>query len=181
MTSKQLPDSLQLRNLVRSLAALDLLVAPDEPRIQYTADPEHRTYSATVPMEDRTTCTALFTPEGATLTFRGTDTADPLTLASVADQPVWQSSDPDATIPDLLNGTAESAQEWLAFHYSLRPDLTPIRQILMSVPLTIDLARELGNTRPWAEIRDRITRIGYPISDEDLPGPDNANSGANLA
>lgn len=135
-------------------------------------------------MDDHTTCTALFTPEGATLTFTGAEalssTEVPLILASTLDQPTWQSSNPTADLPNLLNGSPESAQEWIALRYNLRPDLTPIRQILMAVPLTIDLARDLGNTRPWPEIRNAVTPIGYPIPDEDLPGPDNPNSGANL-
>lgn len=179
MTVDQLPDSLQLRNLFRSLATLDLLVAPAAPTIQYTADPDTRTYAAILPIDDRTTCTAFFNPEGATLTFTGAEAADPLTVASTLDQPTWLAS-PGATLPNLFNGAAETAQEWLAMRYSVRPDLTPIRQILEVVPLTANLARDLGNTRPWSEIRDAVTRIGYPIPEEYLPGPDNPNSGVNL-
>ncbi len=174
MTADQLPDSLQLRNLVRSLATLDLLVCPDQPSIRYQADPDAQTQSATLPADDNTTWTALFTHDGATLTTGET------TLASTTDQPQWQTSTPDLYLPDLLKGTPESAQEWLAIRYSLRPDLTPIRQILMAVPLTVDLARELGNTRPWAAIREAVTPLGYPIPDEDLAGSDNPNAGANL-
>ena len=174
MKPDQLPDSLQLRNFVRSLATLDLLVAPGQPSIRYQADPDAHTQAATLPADDNTTWTALFTHDGATLTSGNT------TLASTTDQPQWQTSAVNVDLPDLLNGTPESAQEWLALRYNVRPDLIPIRQILMSVPLTVDLARELGNTRPWAEIREDVTALNYPIPDEDLAGPDDENAGANL-
>ncbi len=174
MKPDQLPDSLQLRNLFRSLATLDLLVAPSQPSIGYQADPETHTQAATLPADDGTTWTALFTHDGATLTSGET------TLASTTDQPQWQTSSVDLELPDLLNGTPESAQEWLAIRYNVRPDLTPIRQILMAVPLTIDLARELGNQLPWTAIREAVLPLGYPIPDEDLAGPDDRNVGANL-
>lgn len=174
MTADQLPDSLQLRNLVRSLATLDLLVAPAQPSIRYQADPDAHTQAATLPTDNNITWTALFTHDGATLTSGET------TLASTTDQPQWQTSAVNIDLPDLLNGTPESAQEWLAIRYNVRPDLTPIRQILMAVPLTVDLARELGNTRPWAEIRKAVTPLGYPIPEQDLAGPDDGNAGANL-
>ena len=177
MTPDQLPDSLELRNRLRSLALLDHLVAPAKPAITFTPAADPHTQTATLQLDDHTTWDLLFTRDGATLTLAGPTT---VTLASTLDQPAWQASDPAVQLPDLLDGTPESAQVWLGSHYGRRPDLLPIRQILMSVPLTVDLARELGSTLSWTAIRAAIIPIGYPIPDEDLPGPDNANSGANL-
>ncbi len=177
MTPDQLPDSLELRNRLRSLATLDLLVAtPPPPSITFAPTAEPHTQIATLHSDDRTVWNFLFTPEGATLTLDGTE----ITLASTLDQPIWQSSESTLHLPDLLDGTPESAQAWLNTRYGKRPDLIPIRQILMSVPLTVDLARELGNNLSWADLREAVSRIGYPIPDEDMAGPDDPNAGANL-
>ncbi len=174
MTPDQLPDSLQLRNRVRSLALLDLVLAPAKPFLQYTDDEAERTQTAALSPDDDTLWTMLFTRDGATLSLDGTDTV----LASTLDQPVWQSSGPAPELPDLLDGSPESVQTWLKTRSGRQVDAVPIEQILQSVPLTVDLARNLGSDRPWPELRDAALRIGYPVPDEDLPGPDNPNAGA---
>ena len=181
MTADQLPDSLQLRNRIRSLATLDLLIAPPkDPVLTFTPTSDPHTQGATLRLDDGSTWTFLFTTDGATLSLQGANGAEPVTLASTLDQPAWQSSSPTLTLPDLLDGTPEAAQAWFHARYGKRTDLLPIRQILMSVPLTVDLARELGNDQPWTDLRTATLAIGYPIPDEDLPGPDTPGSGANL-
>ena len=176
MTPDQLPDSLQLRNRVRSLATLDLLIAPAQPSITFAPTTEPHTQFATVQPDDHAVWNVLFTPEGATITLDGTD----IRLASTNEHPQWESSGRTPQLPDLLDGTPETVQAWIMTHYGQRVDLLPIRQLLMSVPLTIDLARELGSDLSWTEIRDAVTPIGYPIPDEDVAGPGDGASGVNL-